>query len=75
MYDNDQEYGWKSYDNQGYEGRPYNEPQFDQGPNFNQGPSGGHDHWEAKDHWEAGDHWETRDRPETGVLQRKGADC
>ena len=41
MYDNDQEYGWKSYDNQGYEGRPYNEPQFDQGPNFNQGPSGG----------------------------------
>ncbi|SCI65494.1 Uncharacterised protein [uncultured Clostridium sp.] len=33
------------------------------------------DHWEAKDHWEAGDHWETRDRPETGVLQRKGADC
>ncbi len=39
------------------------------------GRQGARDHWEAKDHWEAGDHWETRDRPETGVLQRKGADC
>ena len=24
MYNNDQEYGWKSYDNQGYDDRQYN---------------------------------------------------
>ncbi|MEQ2427362.1 S1C family serine protease [Enterocloster hominis (ex Hitch et al. 2024)] len=44
MYDNDQEYGWKSYDNQGYDDRQYNGAQTGpgfsggQGPFRNQGP-------------------------------------
>ena len=45
MYNNDQEYGWKSYDNQGYDDRQYNGAQTGpgfpggQGPSYNQGPS------------------------------------
>lgn len=43
MYDNDQQYGWKSYNNQEYNNQenrsqPYNEPQFDQGPAFREEP-------------------------------------
>ena len=45
MYNNDREYGWKSYDNQGYDDRQYNGAQTGpgfpggQGPSYNQGPS------------------------------------
>lgn len=39
MYDNDQNYGWKSYDNQGYDNRQYSEPPYGQGPSFDPRPS------------------------------------
>lgn len=38
MYDNDQDYGWKSYDNQGYDNRPYSEPPYGQGPSYDPRP-------------------------------------
>lgn len=38
MYDNDQNYGWKSYDNQGYDNRQYSEPPYGQGPSFDPRP-------------------------------------
>lgn len=40
MYDNDkQQYGWKSYDNQGYDNRQYNnEPHHSFGPSYDQRP-------------------------------------
>lgn len=38
MYDNDQNYGWKSYDNQGYDNRQYSEPPYGQGPSFDPHP-------------------------------------
>lgn len=40
MYDNDQQYGWKSYDNQGYDNRQYNGPSYGQGPYYDQRPTG-----------------------------------
>lgn len=38
MYDNDQEYGWKSYHNQDYSLQPYEEHPFDREPPHNQEP-------------------------------------
>lgn len=38
MYDNDQEYGWKSYQNQEYDNEPYIESQFNQEPPYYQVP-------------------------------------
>lgn len=38
MYDNDQQYGWKSYDNQGYDSRQYNDTQYGSGPSYDPRP-------------------------------------